>query len=187
MFSRPQRLRRLALQVLLVWLFALGAGIVNACVVQVQLREAAHAVRRMTTRAWEPPSTRAPVVAADPSSHEHEADSSQPPCKRLCDGPSAAPQTEKQPSNPLSGFWLAAAPLPSFSFQSSIPTGPDRPQHACSLAQGDSHLDRLPAPGLVAPGRPAPVRCRNSPRAIPSPGAQAAYPARILAPSRRRS
>lgn len=120
MFSRPQRLRRLALQVLLVWLFALGAGIVNACVVQVQLRDAAHAMphdhQDMGAALDE-----GPVVAADHSSHEYQADSSQPPCKRLCDGPSAAPQTEKQPSNPLSGFWLAPAPLPSFSFQPSIP------------------------------------------------------------------
>ena len=120
MFSRPQRLRRLALQVLLVWLFALGAGIVNACVVQVQVREAAHAVPH-DHQGMGAALDEGPVVAADHFSHE-QADSSQPPCKRLCDGPSAAPQTEKQPSNPLSGFWLAAAPLPSFSFQSSIPT-----------------------------------------------------------------
>lgn len=106
---------------LLVWLFALGAGIVNACVVQVQVREAAHAVPH-DHQDLGAALVADPAVAANHDSHEHEADSSQPPCKRLCDGPSAAPQTEKQPSNPLSGFWLAAAPLPSFSFQSSIPT-----------------------------------------------------------------
>ena len=121
MFSRPQRLRRLAFQVLLVWLFALGTGIVNACVVQVQVREASHAVPH-DHEEMQAALDEIQVAAALPDSHEHETDNTQPPCKRLCDGPTAAPQTEKQPSNPLSGFWLAPAPLPAISFQPSIPS-----------------------------------------------------------------
>lgn len=33
MFAHPQRVRRLAAKVLLVWLFALATGLVNACVI----------------------------------------------------------------------------------------------------------------------------------------------------------
>ena len=33
------------------------------------------------------------------------------PCERLCDEPVAPAQADKQQSSPLSGFWLAAAPL----------------------------------------------------------------------------
>ena len=41
MFTRPQRLRRFAVHVLLVWLCALGTGIVNACVVQLHMQQTA--------------------------------------------------------------------------------------------------------------------------------------------------
>lgn len=126
MFTQPQRLRRLAVHVLLVWLFALGTGIVNACVVQVQLHPAAHSVAHGHPGMGAVPDqgTFPDAVVHQHHQHEQQADRSHPPCERLCDAPSVAPQPEKQQSNLLSGFWLAPAPIPSFNFQSSIE--PDR-------------------------------------------------------------
>jgi hypothetical protein len=126
MFTQPQRLRRLAVHVLLVWLFAVGTGIVNACVVQVQLHPTAHSAARGHPDMGAVPDHGTVPAAAVHQHHQHEqqADRSHPPCERLCAAPSVAPQPEKQPSNLLSGFWLAPAPVPSFNFQSSIE--PDR-------------------------------------------------------------
>ena len=122
MFTQPQRLRRFAVQVLLVWLFALGAGIVHACVVQVQMQHSDAAAAYVHHDAASAVADEVQIADAPGDVHEHDGALTEPPCKRLCDGPSAAPQAEKQPSNPLSGFWLAPAPLPSFSFQPSIAT-----------------------------------------------------------------
>lgn len=107
MLLQPQRLRRLAVYVLLVWLFGLGSGVVNACVVQAGLHTSAHSA----------------VQASQASADEQDCDHTHPPCERLCDAPSVVPQAEKQQSNPLSGFWLASAPIPSFNFQPGDETG----------------------------------------------------------------
>ena len=103
------QLRRLAAYVLLVWLFGLASGIVNACVVKSQLRD----VAQVTAHAGH---NHAAMDSAT-SGHDHEGDHAKPPCERLCDGPPAAPQADHQPANPLSGLWLAAAPLPFSQFR----------------------------------------------------------------------
>ena len=125
MFTQPQRLRRFAVQVLLVWLFALGTGIVNACVVQLHMLPPAPIAAQSV---WGDNQQMASLddEAADCATvHENHQPGDQTarphlPCERLCDGPSIAPQPEKQQSNLLSGFWLAPAPVPSFDFQSSV-------------------------------------------------------------------
>lgn len=125
MFTQPKRLRRLAVHVLLVWLFALGTGIVNACVVQLHMLPpapiAAPSVggENQQTASLDDESVDCATVhehhqPGDPAARTHL------PCERLCDGPSVAPQPEKQQCNLLSGFWLAPAPVPSFDFQSLI-------------------------------------------------------------------
>lgn len=112
MSSQPQRLRQLAVYVLLAWLFGLGTGVVNACVVRSDAAPAAHSVAHAVAA-----QTQAFAAAAqDAVDDEQGCDHSRPPCERLCDGPSAVTQAEKYQSNPLSGFWLAAAPIPSFHF-----------------------------------------------------------------------
>jgi len=113
MLSQPQRLRRFAVYVLLVWLFGLASGIVNACVLHPGLSHETVSV------AHEHDGQGHVDDAADQASDDHECDHGRPPCERLCDAPSVVPQAEKQQSNPLSGFWLAAAPIPAFNFQCS--------------------------------------------------------------------
>lgn len=97
------RLRRFAACVLLLWLFGLASGGVNACVVGSGLRHAAHAA---ALEAANDHASQAGHAAA--AQHDHE---DQPPCERLCDEPVAPAQADKQQASPLTGFWLAAAPL----------------------------------------------------------------------------
>jgi hypothetical protein len=111
---QAQRLRRLALHVLLAWLLALGAGVVNACVVQSGIHNPGHPAAHGDPHAVKP---QAHVQAHDAAAHGHESHPDTPPCERCCDDPSALPQAAKQPNQPLSGFWLASAPIPSFIFQ----------------------------------------------------------------------
>jgi hypothetical protein len=128
MFAQPQRLRRLAVHVLLMWLFVLGTGVVHACVVRAAAGGApavAHCHEAVDAAADAADAHEAAVNDQDPG-RIHT------PCERLCDAPSVVPQAENQLSNPLSGFWLACAPLPAFAFQPgaapdrSQPSAPDR-------------------------------------------------------------
>ena len=125
MFTRPQRLRRFAVHVLLVWLFALGTGIVNACVVQLHMQQPAQVAVQPALHDNQQVAALDDEEADCATLHAHhqqgdQADPSRLPCERLCDAPSVAPQPEKQQSTLLSGFWLAPAPVPSFDFQSSV-------------------------------------------------------------------
>lgn len=112
------RLRRFAACVLLLWLFGLASG-VNACVVASGLRHAAHAA---ALEAANDHASHAGHAAA--AQHDHESREDQPPCERLCDEPLAPAQADKQQASPLSGFWLAAAPL------ASLPQWPDMARSA---------------------------------------------------------
>lgn len=100
------RLRRFAACVLLLWLFGLASGVVNACVVASGLRHAAHAAA--VEAAWDHAAHGAAAAGAQSGHEDHDE---QPPCERLCDEPVAPAQADKQQSSPLTGFWLAATPL----------------------------------------------------------------------------
>jgi hypothetical protein len=112
MFAQPRQIRRLAAHVLLVWLFVLGVGVANACVVQMGLHHSAETVAPCHEAVLES------AQSGQATQGDHQPDRTHPPCQRLCDGPSAVTQAEKTQSNPLNGFWLASAPLPSVTFQS---------------------------------------------------------------------
>jgi hypothetical protein len=113
-----RRLRRFAAYVLLVWLFGLGSGIVNACVVADQLRQVEHATVPAHHDHGAMALHSAAAEDAQPGAHDESGnDLARPPCERLCDAPPAAPQADKQSANPLGAGWLAAAPLPSFDFR----------------------------------------------------------------------
>lgn len=103
MISRA-RLRRYAACVLALWVFGLGSGFVNACVVAAEVRHASHATAQ----------------AAQGHGHVHEhggragdasspggAGSEQRPCERLCAEPTTASRHEKQ-SAILTGFFIVA-------------------------------------------------------------------------------
>lgn len=114
-----QPLRRLAIHVLLAWLLALGTGFANACVIQEQLSQSAHA-------ALDHDGAEAGHTTIDcQTEHDHASHAGNAPCEQFSIDRSALSQTAKQQSNPASDFWLASAQPTSFIFL-SMPEAPGR-------------------------------------------------------------
>jgi hypothetical protein len=116
---RTQRLRRLAVHVLLSWLFVLGTGFANACVIQEQLRQSAHSATHGDEAAGDH------TTIDCQTGHDHTSHAGNPPCEQFKIDRSALPQTAKQQSHSSSDFWPASAPLPSFVFL-VMPEAPER-------------------------------------------------------------
>jgi len=112
---QTQRLRRWAVHVLLAWLLTLGAGIVNACVVQLELHNRATIAAHGHGAALKALSH---ASAEGGAHHQHsEGDSdhaSNVPCERFCDEPSAVPQQAKQKSDSAAALWPAFPPPAPF-------------------------------------------------------------------------
>ena len=141
---RRSVLRRLAAYVLLLWLFGLASGVVNACVIGGQVRHGAPMVSHVGHE------SHAGMAMHDMSMHETAVDAgdqdqtehSSPPCERLCDAPAAARVADKELGSVLAGFWLAPAPLPTVTLRllplhsSTAPASepPWRPSVALSIA-----------------------------------------------------
>jgi hypothetical protein len=112
------RLRRLAAHVLVLWVFGLASGIVNACVLGSDTRHAVHAAAVAVHV------HHAGMVMDDMDSHDgHEpaADHGKPACERLCDAPVAARTADNELASALAGFWLAPAPLPTIALRALEP------------------------------------------------------------------
>lgn len=112
-FSDVRRKRNTALVMLLLWLFAVSSGIVNACVLELHGHEA-HLVGD------QPSAHAAAAMAGHPETHDgHEVpvDSSKAPCSKVCDDGSQT-LIKQQPPIDLtdrgaaltdSVYWTAAA------------------------------------------------------------------------------
>jgi len=94
MFGQRKRLSRLAAHVLLVWLFALTMGIVNACVLEPETHHGAAAVTHH----------------ASAHTHHGSAHADKAICIKFCDEPSMGAQILKQQFDPFDGTWLVPAP-----------------------------------------------------------------------------
>ncbi len=104
---QSQRLRRFAIHVLFAWLFALGTGFANACVIQEQLQQSAHSMMD---------GHRGPAghTGGDcGTGHDHAAHAGNAPCEQFLSDRSALPNAAKQPSHSPGDVWLAPAPGPS--------------------------------------------------------------------------
>jgi hypothetical protein len=121
MFGQRHRLRRLAAQLLLAWLFALAAGIVNACVLEPGLREGGAAAGHDRHAAAATP--RHDGHAGDHGNRSH--DSSKAPCVKFCDEQAAGAQALKQPTDLFTATWLAPGPTnpPSIGTTPRVPGG----------------------------------------------------------------
>lgn len=103
MFGRRKRLRLAAIHMLLVWLFALGTGIVNACIVAPEARHA-----EMTALA-------ALDEGMEMHGHDHAAmaqddplpDAGMAPCAKFCAEEATSVPVAKLLSDPLHALWLA--------------------------------------------------------------------------------
>ena len=111
MFGQRKRLRRIAASVLLGWFFALGAGVVNACIVAAATPPAEPAAASGANA--EPtagPVHRHDEGAAGAPASEHRWDTVSATCARFCDDSSASvavllPKADSRSS-------VAAAPSP---------------------------------------------------------------------------
>lgn len=93
MFASRQRLRHWAARVLLVWLFALGTGVVSACIVEPQSRQAELGTAYgQGDHGGDRPGRHAHAPGA--LGHDHQGHKT--PCAKFCDEPSV----NVQPSNP---------------------------------------------------------------------------------------
>lgn len=118
MNARRTSLHRLAVHVLLAWLFVLATGFVHACVVNAQTRSAAHAMAQLDADA----AHHAHDHGA--SAGDHASQEGSVPCERCCDDASAlAPAAVKLQVDGSGGFWLAPAAGPSFLL--SLPSDAD--------------------------------------------------------------
>ncbi|HEY0858993.1 MAG TPA: hypothetical protein VGE16_18145 [Albitalea sp.] len=123
MFGRPQRLRRLAAQVLLMWLFALSAGFVNACVLEARSPIAGAVGAQPPGHAHA-----APLPDADPCAHGEAApDPGKAPCVKFCDEPAAGAQVLKTQFDPSSAAWAAIASfsMPAVEVAPAAVPGPE--------------------------------------------------------------
>lgn len=116
MFSQRKYLRTLAAYMLLVWVFALSAGIVNACVVEPELRHASAAAAHEPAA---PAHQHGHAVGA--TEHQHQApNADQPPCAKFCADESVSAPIFKQQSDVPSTVWLAPPPTVSLAARAAL-------------------------------------------------------------------
>lgn len=119
MFAHPQRVRRLAAKVLLVWLFALATGLVNACVIAPASMSGMAGMGDMH-------------AASQPVSMDHKAgcpdcpddDSpgiSQGPCAKFCVDESTSVPAAKSAFDPWLGLDVAVVPTMALSVVAPAP------------------------------------------------------------------
>jgi hypothetical protein len=105
MFSQRHRLRHVAAQWLLAWLLALAAGFVNACVLEP-------AARHGIASTGQDQHATATLHDGQEEPHGHPShDPGKAPCAKFCDEPTVSAQLFKQQTDPLTGTWLATAPI----------------------------------------------------------------------------
>jgi hypothetical protein len=138
MFAQTARVRRIAAQLLLAWLFALATGIVHACVIA----PAAHAPAMAVPA--DPHATAQPVSADHrPGCGEcpdpHPAGASQA-CAKFCADESTSVRVVEQAFDPWTGLDIAVVPTMALSDVALAPVPAQRhPDAPPSLA-------RVPAP-----------------------------------------
>ena len=102
-----------------MWLLALGAGIVNACVLEPELRHpaitASHAQHDAESRSHHHDSHQS-------GGHDHPSPhAGNAPCAKFCDEPSTGAQTPKHQIDPFDAVWLAAPPANSPTLDVTTP------------------------------------------------------------------
>lgn len=108
MFGQRQRLRRLAAQVLLMWLFTLTSCVVNACMLAPGAQHAMQGDPKQQPVAQQEPHAHAPCGLADKHS---SLPASKTPCAKFCEEPSANAQTVNvQPNDTFNPVWLPMGP-----------------------------------------------------------------------------
>ena len=116
MFRQRRRLRHVAAQVLLTWVFALAASIVNACALEPELRHASSYDPHDSGSVSHHHASRTPGGHDPPSPHTDNA-----PCAKFCDEPSAFAPTLKQQIDSSHAVWCAPPPVDSLALGATPP------------------------------------------------------------------
>ena len=110
MFSQRQRLRRIAVPVLLAWLFMLTTGIVNACVLASAPGDSgAIATRHESATATS--HAGCGMLAATSDHGHHSRHQGMSACAKAFNAPSTGAQALKHKLDPITAVWLAPAPV----------------------------------------------------------------------------
>ena len=142
-FSHRRTKQRTVMVMLVAWVFALVAGVVNACVLQVKVPAHHHGEQPMhsaspviETHAHLSvlPQIGVPAPADDPSS---DADSSKAHCKSFCDGEASAAAAKQQGHDATD---LAQAPVHVLAAAPYVP-------YLLLLATATQSFDDRPPPG----------------------------------------
>ena len=124
-FSDTRRNRKTALIMLLLWLFAISSGIVNACVLEPHGTDAYLAGVQPSTHATPAAAGHAEALVG----HDGPFDDSSAQCLKVCDDSSQAliklkaffDQADRGPALADSMFWAAAIPLVSVQHRMDTP------------------------------------------------------------------
>ncbi len=141
-FSNPRSKRNTAFMVLLVWLFAVASGIVNACVLQAQGANTHFGA----TKPFEVANVRSASTGHTPDVADHQGDEfdvSKAPCLKVCDDGTQLlikQQTSLDLGDPGSSFlasvlWTTVIPVATIprqreGFQSAVHGPPIRVRYS---------------------------------------------------------
>jgi hypothetical protein len=130
MFGQRQRLRRIAARILVVWLFALATGFVNACLVEPA-----------SAAALEAGGAHHHALAASPAADHHGMpDANKASCQKFCADEASSVLATKQALDPGPALGLALLPaLPLW-------IGVDDPGAADARADTRPPAERVPIP-----------------------------------------
>jgi hypothetical protein len=108
MFGRRQDIRRFAARVLLGWLFALGVGVVDACVLDPGL---GHGTSGATHGGHAPATPIGHDAGHALVAHDHAPpQGNKASCVKFCDEPTTTSQNVKQQVDPFNAIFLAPSP-----------------------------------------------------------------------------
>lgn len=111
MFGDRHRLRRIAVQLLVAWLFALAASVVNACLLEPGSRYGDAVASAMNDRhAAAAAGHHRDTEAAGAQGHR-QSHSGKTPCAKFCDDPSTGAQAIKQQVDPFHTALLVPLPV----------------------------------------------------------------------------
>ncbi len=115
MLGQPKRIRRVAAQVLLAWLIALGVGIANACVVEPGFSEGGVSISHV---GHDQASAHESHDGHDQDGPKHHSPhDGKAPCVKFCDESTVGAQPVKQQVDPFSPVWLGPIPSDSIAIE----------------------------------------------------------------------
>ena len=128
MFTQHARIRRLAARVLLVWLFALATGLVNACVIAPASMSGMASMGDL--RAASQPASMDHKAGCPDCPDENSSSVSQGPCAKFCVDESTSVPAAKLAFDPWLGLGVAVVPTMALAVVAPASMAAQRPHDA---------------------------------------------------------